>query len=56
MHEVSVITITQRTDDKELNEKGMEVNLYLKKLSKEKNIFSLENLSRKMKAQHLNKD
>ena len=56
MHAVSVIIITQGTDDKELNEKGMEINLYLKKLSKEKNIFSFENLSRKIKAQHLNKD
>ena len=38
-----------------MNEKGMEVNLHLKELSKEKNI-SLIDSSRKIKAQHLNKD
>ena len=51
---VSVSTIILRTDDKKLNEKGMEVNLHLKELSKEKNIFLIDN-SRKIKAQHLNK-
>ena len=40
-----------RTDDKKLNEKGIELNLHLKQLSKEKNIDS----SKKIKAQHLNK-
>ena len=40
---------------KKMNEKGMEVNLHLKELSKEKNI-SLIDSSRKIKAQHLNKD
>ena len=40
-----------RTDDKKLNEKGIELNLHLKELSKEKNIDS----SKKIKAQHLNK-
>ena len=39
IHDVSVLTIILRTDDKKLNEKGMEVNLHLKKLSKEKSIF-----------------
>ena len=39
IHDVSVSTIILRTDDKKLNEKGMEVNLHLKELSKEKNIF-----------------
>ena len=39
IHDVSVSTIILRTDDKKLNEKGMEVNLNLKELSKEKNIF-----------------
>ena len=40
---------------KKLNKKGMEVNLHLKELSKEKN-FSLIDSSRKIKVQHLNKD
>ena len=40
--------IILRTDDKKSNEKGMEVNLYLKELSKEKNIFLIDN-SRKLK-------
>ena len=54
MHDVSVSTVTLRTDDKKLNEKGMDVNLHLKKLRKEeKNIFLIDN-SRKIKAQHLN--
>ena len=53
IHDVSVSTIILRTDDKKLNEKGMEVNLHLKELSKEKNIFLIDN-SRKIKAQHLN--
>ena len=52
--DVSVSTIILRTDDKKLNGKGMEVNLHLKELSKEKNI-SLIDSSRKIKAQHLNK-
>ena len=38
IHDVSVSTIILRTDDKKLNEKGMEVNLHLKELGKEKNI------------------
>ena len=54
IHDVSVSTIILRTDNKKLNEKGMEVNLHLKELSKEKNIFLIDN-SRKIKAQHLNK-
>ena len=54
IHDVSVSTIILRTDNKKLNEKGMEVNLHLKELSKEKNI-SLIDSSRKIKAQHLNK-
>ena len=33
---------------------GMEVHLHLKELSKEKNIFLIDN-SKKIKAQHLNK-
>ena len=55
IHDVSVSTIILRTDDKKLNEKEMEVNLHLKELSKERNI-SLIDSSRKIKAQHLNKD
>ena len=55
IHDVSVSTIILRTDDKKLNEKEMEVNLHLKELSKERNI-SLTDSSRKIKAQHLNKD
>ena len=39
MHEVGVSIIVLRTHDKKLNEKGMRVNLHLKELSKEKNIF-----------------
>ena len=54
IHDLSDSTIILRTDDKKLNEKGMEVNLHLKELSKEKNIFLIDN-SRKIKAQHLNK-
>ena len=37
--DVSVSTIIFRTDDKKLNEKGMKVNLHLKDLSKETNMF-----------------
>ena len=36
---VSVSTIVLRTDDKKFNEIVMEVNLHLKELSKESNIF-----------------
>ena len=36
---VSVSTIILRTDDKKFNETVMEVNLHLKELSKESNIF-----------------
>ena len=54
IHDVSASTIILRTDDKKLNEKGMKINVYLKELSKEKNIFLIDN-SRKIKAQHLNK-
>ena len=43
-----------KTGDKKINEKGMEVNLHLKELSKEKNIPLIDS-SRKIKAQHLNK-
>ena len=39
MHDVTVSTIILRTDDKKLNEKGMEVNLHLKELCKEKYFF-----------------
>ena len=52
MHDVSVSTIILRTDDKTSNEKGMEINLHLKELIKEKNIFLIDN-SRKVKPQHL---
>ena len=40
--------------DNYLNEKEIEVNLYLKELCKGKNIFLTEN-SREIKAQHYNK-
>ena len=53
--DVSVLTIILRTDDKKLNKKGMEANLHLKELSKEKNIFLID-ISRKIKTQYLNKD
>ena len=39
MHEVSVSTIILQTDDKQLNDKEMEVNLHLKTLRKGKNNF-----------------
>ena len=39
MHDVSVSTIILETDDKKLNKKEMEVNLYLKEISHQKNIF-----------------
>ena len=39
MHDVSVSTIILETDDKKLNKKEMEVNLYLKEISHKKNIF-----------------
>ena len=54
IHDVSVSTTVLTTDDKKLDQKGIEVNLHLKELSKEKNIFLIDN-SRKIKAQHLNK-
>ena len=54
MHDVSVSTIILRTDDKRLNEKGIEVNLHLEKLHKGKYIFLIDS-SRKIKAQNLNK-
>ena len=54
IHDVSVSIIILRTDDKKLNESWMAVNLHLKDLSKEKNIFLIGN-SKKIKAQHLNK-
>ena len=38
-HDVTVSTITLKSDDKKLNEKGMEVNLHLKELSNDKNFF-----------------
>ena len=53
IHDVSVSTNILRTDDKKLNEKGMEINFHLKEQSKEKKTFSIDN-SRKIKAQHLN--
>ena len=40
MHDVSISTIILRTDDKKLNEKGMEVNLHLKELSKKRTVFN----------------
>ena len=54
IHDVSVSTTILRTDDKKLNEKEMKVNVHLKELIKEKNIFLIDN-SRKIKAQHLSK-
>ena len=52
-HNVSVSTIILRTDDKKSNEKMDGSKFTFKKLSKEKNIFLIDN-SRKIKAQHLN--
>ena len=49
MYDVNVSIIILRSDDKKLNKKGIEVNLHLKELSKEKNISLIEN-SRKIKA------
>ena len=54
IHDVSISTIILRTDDKNLNEKGIQVSVYLKELCKEKNIFLVDN-AKKIKAQHLNK-
>ena len=53
-HDVSVSTIILRTDDEILNEKGIEVNSYLKELCQKKSIFLVDN-SKKIKAQHFNK-
>ena len=53
IHDVSVSTVILRADDRKLNEKGMEVNLHLKELNKEKNIFLLDN-SRRLKLNILN--
>ena len=53
-HDVSVSTNILRTDDKILNEKGIEVNSYFKELCKKKNIFQVDK-SKKIKAQLLNK-
>ena len=52
IHDVRISTIILRSDDKKLN--GMEVNLQLKALSKEKNKFLIDN-SRNIIAQLLNK-
>ena len=54
IHDISVSIIILRTDYKKLNKMRMEVNLHLKEISKETNIFLIDN-SRKIKAQHLNK-
>ena len=54
MYDVSFSTIILRTDDKKLNKKGMEVNLHLKELSKEKDCFLIDN-SRKIKFNILTK-
>ena len=54
MYDVSFSTIILRTDDKKLNKKGMEVNLHLKELSKEKDRFLNDN-SRKIKFNILTK-
>ena len=53
-HDVSVSTIIIRADDKKLNDKGIQVNLHLKELCKEKNIFLIDH-AKKIKVQHLNK-
>ena len=49
-----VSTIIVRGDDKELNEKGCEVNAQLKELCKRKNIYLIDH-SKRIKPQHLNK-
>ena len=54
MYDVSFSTIILRTDDKKLNKMGMEVNLHLKELSKEKDRFLIDN-SRKIKFNILTK-
>ena len=51
--DVSISSIILRTDNKQLNQKGVEVNAYLKDLCKEKNIYFINN-SKRIKAQHLN--
>ena len=53
-HDVSVSTIIIRADDKKLNDKGIQVNLHLKELCKEKNIFLIDH-AKKIKVQPLNK-
>ena len=53
-HDVSVSTIIIRADDKKLNDKGIQVNLHLKELCKEKNIFLIDH-AKKIKVQHLKK-
>ena len=51
--DVSISSIILRTDNKQLNQKGVEVNAYVKDLCKEKNIYFIDN-SKRIKAQHLN--
>ena len=53
-HNVSVSNIIVRNDSDTLNKKGCEVNAILMVLSKEKNIYFIDN-SKKIKPQHLNK-
>ena len=40
MYDVGVGTIISRTDDKKFTKNGIEINLHLKELSKEGNIFN----------------
>ena len=51
--DVSISGIIIRTDKPELNKKGSEVNIILKELCMEKNIFFI-NHCKKIKANHLN--
>ena len=50
---VSISGIIIRTDKPELNKKGLEVNIILKELCMEKNIFFIDHC-KKIKASHLN--
>ena len=53
-HDVSISNITNRANDKKLEEKRCEVNSFLGKLCKEKNYYLIDHSTR-IKKTHLNK-
>ena len=53
-NDVSVSNIILRTDNSLLNQKGCEVNSYLKDLCEERNLYLIDNTKR-FRSRHLNK-